>query len=177
MCSFNNRVLIFLLTPIVFFLIIFQHVMLIIRRKQWPMITSIKNCLNQCSYIQMDIICDLWFGNSVYYYFDMIFIKILIKSKFLKATRNHPPLNNCNSIDSKWQISLHTTSSFQFQKPWHHLGDFLTYANEIIQFAKDHPCNQNNDFECHYWSCWKVHPMISSLYMLSFQPHASWHPS
>jgi hypothetical protein len=62
----------------------------------------------------------------------MIFIKIVIKNKFPKATCNHPPFNNYNSIDSKRHISFHTTTSFQFQKPWHHLGDFLTYGNEII---------------------------------------------
>jgi hypothetical protein len=93
---------------------------------------------------------NLWFGGSIYCYFDMIFTKILIKNKFPYATCNHPPSSNCNSIDSKCHISFHTSTSFQFQEPWHHLGDFSTYTNEIIQFAKDHPCNQRNDFECHH---------------------------
>ncbi len=141
------------------FLITFQHVMLIIGRKQWKNIMSNKNCLSQWSYIQMDIICDVWLCNSIYCYFDTIFIKILIKNKFPKATCNHPPFNNCNSIDSKCHISFHTTISFQFQEPSNHLCDFLTYANEIIQFAKDHPCSQRSDFECHHWPFQKVHPM------------------
>ncbi len=68
----------------------------------------------------------------------MIFTKILIKNKFPKATFNHPPFKNCNFIDSKCHISFHTSASFQFQEPRHHLGHFLPHANQIIQFAKDH---------------------------------------
>jgi len=113
---------------------------------------------------------NLWFGSSIYCYFDMIFTKILIKNKFLKATCNHPPFSNCNSIDSKCHISFHTSTSFQFQEPWHHVCDFLTYANEIIQFTKDHPCNQRNDFECHHWPCWKVHWMIHHCTCQVFNP-------
>ncbi len=66
---------------------------------------------------------NLWFGSSIYCYFDMIFTKILIKNKFLKATCNHPPFSNCNSIDSKCHVSFHTSASFQIQEPWHHLSD------------------------------------------------------
>jgi len=113
---------------------------------------------------------NLWFGISIYCYFDTIFTKILIKNKVLKATCNHPPFSNCNSIDSKCHISFHTSTSFQFQEPWHHVCDFLTYANEIIQFAKDHPCNQRNDFECHHWPCWKVHWMIHHCTCQVFNP-------
>ncbi len=93
---------------------------------------------------------NLWFGSSIYCYFDMICSKILIKNKFLKVTCNRARFNNCNSIDSKCHISFHTSTSFQFQEPWHHLGDFLTYPNEIIQFGKDHSCNQRSDFVCHH---------------------------
>jgi len=59
---------------------------------------------------------NLWFGNSIYCYFDMIFIKILIKNKF-HVSWNRPPFSNYNSIDSKCHISFHTSASFQFQKP------------------------------------------------------------
>ncbi len=112
----------------------------------------------------------LWFGSCIYCYFDMIFIKILIKDKFSKCTWNHPPFSNYNSIDSKCHISFHTSTPFQFQEPWHHLGDFLTHANEIIQFAKDHPCNQRSDFECHHLPCLKVHRMIHHCTCEVFNP-------
>ncbi len=72
---------------------------------------------------------NLWFGSSMYYYFDMIFTKILVKNKFSKHTCNYPPFSNCNFIDSKCHISFHISTSFQFQGPWQHLGDFLTHAN------------------------------------------------
>ncbi len=93
---------------------------------------------------------NLWFGSSMYCNFDMIFNKILIKNKFSKRTCNHPPFSNYNFIDLKCHISFHTSTSFQFQEPWYHLGDFLTHANQIIQFAKDHSCTQRSDFECHH---------------------------
>ncbi len=103
---------------------------------------------------------NLWFASSIYCYFDMIFTKIFIKNKFPKATCNHPPFSNCNFVDSKCHISFHTSTSFKYQEPWHHVGDFLTHASEIIQFSKDQTCNQRSDFECHHWPCWKVHRMI-----------------
>jgi hypothetical protein len=53
---------------------------------------------------------NLWFGSSIYCYFDMIFTKIFIKNKFPKATCNHPPFNNGNFIHSKCHISFHTST-------------------------------------------------------------------
>jgi len=87
-----------------FFLIILQHVMLIIGHKQWPKITSIKNCFSQWLYIQIDIICDLvvpyvvtltWFS-----------LRSSLINKFPKATCNHPRFNNYNFMDSKCHISF-----------------------------------------------------------------------
>ncbi len=104
---------------------------------------------------------NLWFGSSIY-------CRSSSKTKFFKATCNHPPFNNSNSIDSKCHIFFHTSTSFQFQEPWHHLGDFLTYSNEIIQFAKDHPCNQRSDFESHHCTCPCI--MASFITWLDIKP-------
>jgi hypothetical protein len=59
----------------------------------------------------------------------MIFIKIVIKNKFPKATCNHPPFNNCNSIDSKLSHFLPHHRLLLIPKTLAWLGDFLTYAN------------------------------------------------
>jgi hypothetical protein len=65
--------------------------------------TMTKNNIHQNLFESMVIYPNghnLWFGSSIYCYFDMIFNKILIKNKFPKATFNHPPFRNCNFIDS-----------------------------------------------------------------------------
>ncbi len=140
-----------------FFLIIFQHVMLIIGRKQWPKITSIKNCLSEWLYIQMDIICDLvvayivtltWFS-----------LRSSLRTSSLSAHGIIHPL--AIIIPLIQNVTFPSTSPPPSNsKNLGITGDFWTYPNEIIQFAKDHPCNQRNDFECHHWPCWKVHRMI-----------------